>query len=300
MASLPSGIIAYPVTPFGHESRGIDRDRLRAVTEHLLAAKPAAIAFLGSAGESAYLTGDEWRAAARAGVEIVGGRVPIIIGISELTTAAAVEKARFASEVGSDRLMVIPVSYWPLSDEEIFEHFSAIASATDLPVMAYNNPATSGVDMRPELLVRIVENLPSVDCVKESSGDLNRMHAIQQLSSGKIPFYNGANHMALEALAAGAQGWCTAAPNLLDNLPGQLIDLVRDGDMNEARDLFYSMLPVLRFIVMGGLPTTVKAGLKLRGVEAGDPRAPLKALDDANIAELLELLSATNIDLRHG
>jgi 4-hydroxy-tetrahydrodipicolinate synthase len=193
-------------------------------------------------------------------------------------------------------LMVIPVSYWKLTEAEIFDHYAAIAAATDLPIMAYNNPGTSGVDMSPEFLVRLVRELTTVRFIKESSGDLNRMHAIYKLSNGSIPFYNGANHMALEAIAAGASGWCTAAPNLLDDRPGRLFDLVQAGDIVRARALFYDILPVLRFIVVGGLPTTVKAGLALRGLAAGAPRPPLKPLVESERKKLAEYLAALAVE----
>ena len=281
MASL-KGIIAYPVTPFVPDQSAIDEQAFREVTERLLATGAAAIAFLGSTGESAYLSDEEWRRSARLGVEIVNGRVPVIVGISELTSAAAVAKARYARDIGVDMLMVIPISYWKLTEDEIFRHFQAISGATELPIMVYNNPATSGVDMAPELLVRLVNELPTVTMIKESSGDLNRMHAIRLLSKGNIPFYNGANHLALEALAAGAAGWCTAAPNLLDDAPARLWAHVLAGEIDQARTLFYELLPVLQFIVRGGLPTTVKAGLRLLGFDAGEPRLPLQPLSKAD------------------
>ncbi|SFJ99243.1 dihydrodipicolinate synthase family protein [Methylocapsa palsarum] len=289
------GIIAYPVTPFRPDGSGIDEQAFRRVTENLLRSHPAAIAFLGSAGESAYLTDDEWRRAAKVGVETVTGRAPVILGVSELTTAAAVSKARYAKEIGADMLMVIPVSYWKLAENEIYSHFEAIAAATDLPIMAYNNPATSGVDMQPALLVQLVSKIKTVCFVKESSGDLNRMHAIRTLSNGEIPFYNGANHLTLEALAAGASGWCTAAPNLLDDRPHALFEHMRKGRLAEARELFYQLLPILGFIVVGGLPTTVKAGLRLRGLDAGDPRPPLKPLPDAPRRELEGFLATIGV-----
>jgi 4-hydroxy-tetrahydrodipicolinate synthase len=289
------GIIAYPITPFNADGTGIDELRFKRVAESLLADAPAAIAFLGSAGESAYLSGDEWRECALLGVQTVAGRTPVILGISELTTAAAIAKARYAEEIGADMLMVIPVSYWKLSDAEIYDHYRAIAAATDLPIMVYNNPGTSGVDMSPALLVRMVTEIDTVRYVKESSGDLNRMHAIRTLSNDTIPFYNGANHMTLEALAAGASGWCTAAPNLLGALPHRLFALMEDGNLAEARNLFYQILPVLQFIVAGGLPTTVKAGLALRGLSVGQPRLPLKPLRDEDREKLSYFLNALDI-----
>lgn len=287
-----SGIIAYPVTPFVPDGSAIDEKAFRRVLEALLETNPAAIAILGSAGESAYLREEEWNRGVELGVAVVGGAVPLIVGIGELTTASAIAKARFAEKTGIDMLMVIPVSYWKLTDAEVFEHYSSISQATSLPIMAYNNPGTSGVDMSPALLVRMVREIPRVRLIKESSGDLNRMHLIRELSDGGIRFYNGANHLALEALAAGASGWCTAAPNLLGEAPGRLFQLMAEGRLEEARKLFYHMLPVLRFIVFGGLPTTVKAGLRLKGLEAGDPRLPLLPLRGEKLEELRKLLDA--------
>ncbi|RYY17562.1 MAG: dihydrodipicolinate synthase family protein [Alphaproteobacteria bacterium] len=286
------GIIAYPVTPFLENGIGIDEAAFRNVLQALLRTDPAAIAILGSAGESAYLRDDEWRRAVELGVDEVAGAVPLIVGIGELTTDAAVAKAKFAEQAGADRLMVIPISYWKLDPAEVFTHFAAIAEATSLPIMIYNNPATSGVDMPPALMVRMVQEIEGVDLIKESSGDIHRMHAIHELSGGTIPFYNGANHLALEALAAGAHGWCTAAPNLLGDRPARLFALVDAGKLEQARTLFYKLLPILRFIVHGGLPTTVKAGLRLQGLEAGDPRRPLLPLSGDRLEELRGLLAA--------
>ena len=290
-----TGIIAYPVTPFTADGGNIDEPAFRRVIERLLDTGAAAVAILGSAGESAYLRQEEWRRAVEIGVEAVNGRVPLIVGIGELTTAAAVDKARFAASAGADALMVIPVSYWKLTDAEVFEHFRTIADASPLPIMAYNNPATSGVDMSPALLVRLVREIETVRVLKESSGDLHRMHAIRELSDGTIRFYNGANHLALEALAAGASGWCTAAPNLLGRAPAELVEHVAAGRIEEARSLFYRLLPLLRFIVLGGLPTTVKAGLRLQGVDAGAPRRPLLPLAGDDLDELRVLLGQVEV-----
>ena len=115
--------------------------------------------------------------------------------------------------------------------------------------------------------------------VKESTGDIGRMHRLAQLSDGEIPFYNGSNPIA--ALAAGAAGWCTAAPNLNAALPLALFDAMQAGDLARARTVFHAQLPLLQFIVNGGLPVTVKAGLRLRGFDAGEPRKPLMPLGDA-------------------
>ena len=156
--------------------------------------------------------------------------------------------------------------------------------------MAYNNPATAGVDMMPKLLVKMFKEIKNVCMVKESSGDIQRMHEIYKLSNGNLPFFNGCNPIALEAFAAGAAGWCTAAPNLIPDETLQLWNAVQKGDLNEARKVFYKQLPILEFILKGGLPSTIKAALKIQGFEVGDPRLPLMPLANEGQQELKQLI----------
>uniref|UniRef100_UPI00106D4D50 dihydrodipicolinate synthase family protein n=2 Tax=Pseudomonas TaxID=286 RepID=UPI00106D4D50 len=130
----------------------------------------------------------------------------------------------------------------------------------------------------------------NVTMVKESTGDIQRMHKLRLLGEGRVPFYNGCNPLALDAFVAGAKGWCSAAPNLIPTLNGQLYQAVLDGDLEEARALFYRQLPLLDFILRRGLPTTIKAGLGLSGLEVGAPRLPVQALDTEGCRYLQGLL----------
>ena len=281
-----TGIIAYPITPFAATGKGIDLAVLEQTLNRLIDSDCDAIAPLGSTGESAYLDWDEWYAVAKHTVDMVNKRVPVVIGISELTTDMAIKKAQTAAALGADAIMVIPVSYWKLSDSEIFDYYQLIAESMPLPIMVYNNPATSGVDISPELMVKMFNQIANVSMVKESSGDIQRMHKIFELSAGQLPFYNGSNPLALEALCAGASGWCTAAPNLLGALPKRLYNSIKQSDLATAQNLFYRQLPLLRFIVAGGLPKTIKAGLETLGVKAGVPRKPLQAASAAELNAL--------------
>lgn len=283
------GIIAYPVTPFTPEG-AIDVPMLSRLVDRLVDSGVHAIAPLGSTGESAYLSDEEWDLVATTSVATVARRVPTVVGISELTTAGAIRRARFAERIGADAVMVLPVSYWKLTEAEIIAHYAAIGAAVSIPIMLYNNPATSGIDMSPELIVRICREVPSVTMVKESTGDLQRMHRLRQLTDGTVPFYNGSNPLAFAALNAGAAGWCTAAPNLNAALPLALFDPIQAGDIAAARTTFERQLPLLQFIVRVGLATAVKAGLRMLAIDAGTPRAPLQPPDEKASAELAAIL----------
>ncbi|MBV4531306.1 dihydrodipicolinate synthase family protein [Pseudomonas sp. SWRI107] len=284
------GIIGYTITPFSPCGEQLDLPALGQSIERLIESGVHSIAPLGSTGEGAYLSDTEWQQVARHSLECIDKRVPSIVSVSDLTTAGAVRRARYAQQHGADAVMVLPCAYWKLSEAEIIQHYRSIGAAIDLPIMLYNNPATSGTDMPVELILRIVGEVDNVTMVKESTGDIQRMHKLQVLGEGQVPFYNGCNPLALEAFVAGASGWCTAAANLIPELNLSLYQAVAAGDLQQARALFYRQLPLLDFILKGGLPATIKAGLALTGLPVGEPRRPVFGLDGSGKATLRSLL----------
>lgn len=245
------GIIGYTITPFTANSEQLDLDTLGRSIDRLIDSGVHAIAPLGSTGEGAYLSDAEWDQVAEFSIRHIAKRVPTIVSVSDLTTAKAVRRARFAEAKGADAVMVLPASYWKLSEAEILAHYQAIGDSVGVPIMLYNNPATSGTDMSVELILRIFNAVENVTMVKESTGDIQRMHKLQLLGEGQVPFYNGCNPLALEAFAAGAKGWCTAAANLIPQLNLDLYHAVLDNNLDLARALFYRQLPVLDFILKG-------------------------------------------------
>ncbi len=284
------GIIGYTITPFSADGSTLDLDALGHSIDRLIDSGVHAIAPLGSTGEGAYLSDAEWDEVSAYSIQKVAKRVPTIVSVSDLTTAKAVRRARFAEAEGADVVMVLPTSYWKLSEAQILAHYAAVGDSVGVPIMLYNNPATSGTDMSVELILRIFNEVDNVSLVKESTGDIQRMHRLHQLGEGRVPFYNGCNPLALEAFAAGAKGWCTAAPNLIAQLNIELYHAVLANDLQGARALFYRQLPLLEFILKGGLPATIKAGLRMNGLEAGDPRLPVFPLAEASRAQLQGLL----------
>ncbi|WP_054890695.1 MULTISPECIES: dihydrodipicolinate synthase family protein [unclassified Pseudomonas] len=284
------GIIGYTITPFSQDGEQLDLPALGQSIDRLIDSGVHAIAPLGSTGEGAYLSDGEWHQVAQYSLERIAKRVPSIVSVSDLTTAGAIRRARFAQQHGADAVMVLPSAYWKLSPSEILEHYRSIGTAIDLPIMLYNNPATSGTDMPVELILRIVREVDNVTMVKESTGDIQRMHRLQLLGEGQVPFYNGCNPLALEAFVAGAKGWCTAAANLIPGLNQQLYQAVRNADLEQAKALFYRQLPLLDFILKGGLPATIKAGLGMTGLAVGEPRRPVFGLDEQGRGVLKDLL----------
>lgn len=289
MKNVPfKGVIAYPITPFD-ENEKIDIPLFKHLVERLITSGNHGIAPLGSTGVMPYLSDDEKEAVTEATIQQVKGRVPTLVGVSNLTTEKTIHHARFAEKAGADAVMIIPMSYWKLTDDEIVAHYDAVARKISIPIMAYNNPATSGVDMSPALLKRLLE-IPNVTMIKESSGDIQRMHYLRRELGEEVAFFNGSNPLALGAFCAGARGWCTAAPNLIPELNIGLYNAIEEGNLEKAKSLFYQQFDLLKFIVNKGLPRAVKAGLNILGEEGGNLRSPLQPLHEKEAEELKNII----------
>ncbi|KIO52560.1 dihydrodipicolinate synthase family protein [Flavobacterium hibernum] len=282
------GIIAYPITPFDKEEK-VDIRLYKTLLERLIVSGSHAVAPLGSTGVMPYLTDEEKEAITEATLQQVNGRVPVLVGVSNLTTDKTIYHAKFAEKAGADAVMIIPMSYWKLTDDEIVGHYDAVAKQISVPIMAYNNPATGGVDMSPALLKRLLE-IPNVTMIKESSGDVQRMHYLKRELGDDVAFFNGSNPLALAAFSAGATGWCTAAPNLIPELNIALYNAIQKNDLQEAQKVFYKQLNLLKFIVNKGLPRAIKAGLEIQGIEGGFLRSPLKPLKESEIHDFKLIL----------
>lgn len=290
MKNVPfEGVIAYPITPFDSREQ-INIPLFKKQVERLVTAGVHGIAPLGSTGVMPYLNDAEKEAVTEAAMQQVAGRVPTLIGVSNLTTERTVYHAKFAEKAGAAAVMIIPMSYWKLTDNEIVKHYDEVASKISIPIMAYNNPATGGVDMSPGLLKRLLE-IPNVTMIKESTGDIQRMHYLRKELGEEVAFFNGSNPLALAAFAAGARGWCTAAPNLIPELNIALYDAIQENDLEKAKKIFYRQVDLLKFIVAKGLPRSIKAGLDLLGVGGGAFKSPIQPLGENEIAELDFILS---------
>ncbi|MFI4875696.1 MAG: dihydrodipicolinate synthase family protein [Blastopirellula sp. JB062] len=289
--SVPfQGIVGYPITPFDVAGK-VNLAVYRGLLDRLIAGKVNAVAPLGSAGVLPYLSDEERESVTETTLSHVDGRLPVLVGVSSLTTERTLHHARFAEQAGAAAVMIIPMSYWRLSEDEIFRHYQTVAEAISIPIMAYNNPATGGSDMSPEFLARLL-TISNVTMIKESTGDVNRLHRLRQAAGESVAFFNGSNPLALDAFVAGATGWCTAAANLIPELNGALYAaVVTRGDWDEAQTIFRRQLPLLQFLVDRGLPRTAAAGLEIDGIDVGPLRAPLQPLA-ANERERLQTLLA--------
>jgi 4-hydroxy-tetrahydrodipicolinate synthase len=224
------------------------------------------------------LTQEEHKKIISAAVDQVNGRVPLLAGTAYCATRYTIEMSKYAEDAGVDGLLIVPPYYSKPNENEIYDHYSAIASAVNVPIMLYNNPFTSKVDMKPELIEKL-SKLPNVTHVKESSSDVTRIWKIRKMTSDKMTVFCGADNLALESFVMGARGWICVIANLLPKECAMLYELaVLQTDTERASKLYSELLPLCNLFEDTGMFAGLsKAGLDLLGETGGRPRRPMRS-----------------------
>ncbi|MBL7220365.1 MAG: 4-hydroxy-tetrahydrodipicolinate synthase [Phycisphaerae bacterium] len=284
------GIIPALVTPMT-DGGEVDYETLSSFVNYMIESGVHGIAPLGSTGEYYALNDQERRGVTAAVIEAAAGRVPVVVGTNGGSTREIVKYSQQAQSQGAAGLLLAAPYYSLPTPGELVEHFRVIDSEIDIPIMLYNYPGRTGVDMTPDIVGQLAE-LDNVQYVKESTGDLTRVSEIIRRFGDKITVFCGCDTLALESFFMGAAGWVSGVFNVLPAESARLFDLaVKSDDLPAARELYYRLLPVLGLMEGGGKYTQfVKAACELMGHPAGPPRQPLMAPDAGEIAQLAEAL----------
>lgn len=302
IADLFKGVYPFLATPFTDDEQEVDEARLRVhINELIEVGKIHGITALGSTGEFALMSEEERRRVAEITIDAVNKRVPVVIGTSAISTRTAVALSRHAQSAGADAIIVNPQSYWRPTEDELFDHYGAIARAVSIPVMVYNNPDTTKVDMPPAFIARLNREFSHFVSVKESSGDIRRVQNILELTSGKMSVSIGHQSLAIAAFATGATGWTTGIANTIPQICVRIFDeAVVRRNFDEARKMFARILPLCDLYAEKSLARSVKAAAELLDKPLGPPRLPLKRLAPADYRRLRELLiDAGVLEARH-
>jgi 1-pyrroline-4-hydroxy-2-carboxylate deaminase len=284
------GIIPAVTTPFTADDQ-VDVRALKENIEKLIEAGVHGFVATGTMGEAGSLTASERALVVRSVVEAAGGRVPVTAGISSGTAKQSLIYAADAKAAGATAVMSLPPLGYRGDVDEVVAFYAAIATC-GLPVMAYNNPEASGVDMPAAVIARIYDEVDGVVAVKECSGDARRIPALLHLD-GDLEVVVGGDDWALEGFAAGATGWITGVGVLAPRETVELYDAVQANDLARARDVYRRLLPVARFDMTSKLVQYFKAAQDAGGFNGGPtraPRLPLKADEVAALEAALAVL----------
>jgi 4-hydroxy-tetrahydrodipicolinate synthase len=292
--TLWQGVYPAATTQFT-ESLAIDHDATQKVQSALVDDGVDGLIILGTCGENNSLEADEKLAVLQGAVEAVGGRVPLVAGVSEFTTKRAIEYARAAEAIGMDALMLLPCMVYVPRVEELEAHFRAVAEATSLPIMLYNNPPAYRVNVDFDTLARL-ENVPNIVAIKESAPDPRRFTDLINRFGDRYTVMAGLDDVALEGLMLGASGWVSGLTSAFPRESVALVAAQRRGDYAEALRIYRWFMPLLHLDAEHDLVQSIKLAEQImgRGSErVRMPRMPLTGQRRADVIAWVEQCAAT-------
>lgn len=285
------GTFVVMVTPFD-ENQNINFKAMEENIEWYIEKGAHGLIPLGSTGEMASLTEKERYEIAEFVVKVVNNRLPICIGTTAETTTKTIEYTKHAEKIGADAVLILPPYYFNPLQEEIIYHYETISDAVNIPIMIYNNPGASGVDIQLETVLKLAEK-ENIKYIKESTGDIKRLREIERLSHGNIITFCGSEELVFESFFLGAQGWVSVISNALPELSSAIYEeSVINKNYKRAQEIYNVMLPLcIELEESGKLVQIVKYCMDRRGVNGGNfrsPRLPLSKEYCKKIDRLLE------------
>lgn len=271
------GSYTVAVTPFTEETQDVDVDALKSFLDWQLDVGVPGIIALGTTGEFITISDDERNLIVNTYVDHIAGRIPVIVGTMNAHTPTAVRYSREAEELGADGLMILPPYYYTPTDDEIFNYYAAISEAVSIPIMLYNNPVTSNVDMSASLVARLCSAFENVRYIKESSQVVGRVREVIEATDGVMNVYAG--EQLVESHRLGAIGYVNPYGNYIPRASHRIFDFLDEGRIEDAKAI-EQLIDNIDHIIAQGHPTYghqcySKALAAVAGHPVGDVRPPL-------------------------
>ncbi|MFZ1874646.1 MAG: dihydrodipicolinate synthase family protein [Chania sp.] len=283
-----SGVFPAVTTQFRSDF-SLDLDATHAVIKNLVKDGVSGLVVCGTVGENTSLTMQEKLAVIEVAKDAAQGKVPVIAGIAEFTTAFAQNMAREAQKVGVDGIMVMPALVYSAKPHETAAHFRSVAGATDLPIMVYNNPPIYKNDVTPDILTTLVD-CDNIVCFKDSSGDTRRFIDLRNAVGDRFVLFAGLDDVVLESVAVGAEGWISGMSNAFPREGETLFRLAKQKRFDEALALYRWFMPLLHLDARPDLVQCIKLCEELAGRGSAITRPPRLALQGETLREVTAIV----------
>ena len=257
--------------------------------EVLLASGVQGIIMLGSLGENVALEPEEKRQVMRTAIEISGGRVPVLSGVAENSTAAACRYARDMENLGADGIMLLPAMVYKADPRETMTHFRTVARSSGLPIICYNNPVAYTVDITPEMFQELADE-PNLVAIKESSGNTRRITDILNLVGNRYTLFTGVDDLALESVLLGAEGWIAGVGLAFPRENQYLWELATSGQWDKAREIYRWYMPLLHLDIPIKFVQYIKLAIQECGLGTEWVRAPRLPIEGVERAAVLKII----------
>jgi len=273
-----AGIFPYLVTPVDN-SGNLKEDVLRDLINHLISKGVHGLTPLGSTGEGAYFPWEVKKKVVEVVVRTAAGRVPVIAGVNEMTTNSAVKQAKETERIGVDGILVVLPTYFPLVDQQVAEHFRAVARAVSCPIILYTNPKFSRWDFTVETLRHLAEEA-NIRYLKDASGNIGKLMSIVTALGDRFKIFSATAHVPVFVLMLGGVGWMAGPACLIPEQSIALYELACQKRWEEALELQKKLWPLNVAFQRYSLAACVKAGLEMQGFPVGSPIPPQRQLDE--------------------
>ena len=287
MTGIFKGVITALITPF--KDGKVNFDTLGKLINYQIDGGADAIVILGTTGEPSTMTGSEREQTIRYSVERAAGKIKIIVGVGSNDTAKAVASAELAEKLGADGVLAVTPYYNKCTQRGILEYYRAICGATTLPLIAYNVPSRTGVNITPETAEKLAA-IANLAGIKEASGNMAQVCESMRRVRGKTDIFSGEDGLNLPILAIGGAGVISVASNIAPKQVKEVYTLVQEGNFERANKLQDSLLPLIDALFCEVNPIPVKEALNMLGFDAGIPRPPLTELEEEHKTVLLNEL----------
>ena len=287
MKGFFNGSATALITPFNET--GVNYEVLGELIEHQIQGGTDAIVLLGTTGEPSTMSFEEEHVLMDYAVKKIAGRTKVIFGCGSNNTPDAVMTAKAAEKFGADGLLAVTPYYNKCTQNGLVAYYKAICEAVSIPVIAYNVPGRTGVEIQPATMAKIAE-IPNIAGIKDAGGNMSKTMETFRLIREKCDLYSGEDALNLPILACGGAGVISVLSNVVPADVKKLCDLVKEGTMSEAIALNDKLLPLANACFIEVNPIPVKAAMGLLGYNVGTPRAPLTEIEEANKAKLAKAM----------
>lgn len=289
-------VVTAMITPMT-ESGAIDYDSVESLAAHLVDSGSEAILVAGTTGESPTLTNEEEIELVNSVKRAVQNRVKIILGAGSNSTASAISYSKFAQKEEVDAILSVVPYYNKPNQRGMIEHFSAVAEATDLPIIMYNIPSRTGVNMLPETVAYLAEKYDNIVGLKQSFGDMDKISELKILCPENFAIYSGDDSLTLPMLSLGVHGVISVASHLFGTEIKSMIRNFKTGQLAVAKNMHRTLYPAFKKLFMAPNPVPVKAALAHRGLINEHVRKPLAVLNEAEKEELFAVIDSIKAEL---
>ena len=282
-------VITAMITPF-KEDLSVDYVALEKLVNHLIENGSDAILVAGTTGETPTLSHDEETEIFEFVKKVVNGRVKIIMGAGSNSTQTAIESSLKAKRLGADAILTVVPYYNKPSQKGMYQHFSSIAKAVDLPIILYNIPGRTGVNMLPATIAKLAKDFPNIVAVKQSNADLDLISDIKSLCPADFTVYSGDDSLTLPMMSLGANGVISVASHIVGKEIKEMITAFNTGDNKKALNIHLKLYPIFKKLFMAPNPVPVKEALSRFGMIKNFVRNPLITLDEDEKKELYSVI----------